>query len=290
MTKKIYYIALPRATVPSLDRVETGVVIRPRTGCRELVDALIITRYVGGDVANSAGTFFATCFAASSPRPAVFNNMFLMDIGRLLLRRLATDFDSLISTSIITKPPTPRSPRATATCQATARQALGAAFSTRTAAIQTETTAAGARRGAREGTCGGGRERAVDGGPCDVVHQQHGLRPVDVVPDHLAPQSLPPDVPNLQRHLNLPRQVDLLHEEVQADRLLVALAEVVVHEAARQRRLPHRPVPDEDHLPPPRARLVVEVAQVKEVVVSFVLLALLVSHHLQRLEPRLGIA
>ena len=149
-TKKIYYIALPRATVPSLDRVETGVVIRPRTGCRELVDALIITRYVGGDVANSAGTFFATCFAASSPRPAVFNNMFLMDIGRLLLRRLATDFDSLISTSIITKPPTPRSPRATATCRReTARRALGEASARRTAAIQTETTAAGARRGAR---------------------------------------------------------------------------------------------------------------------------------------------
>ena len=148
-TKKIYYIALPRATVPSLDRVETGVVIRPRTGCRELVDALIITRYVGGDVANSAGTFFATCFAASSPRPAVFNNMFLMDIGRLLLRRLATDFDSLISTSIITKPPTPRSPRATATFQrATAPRAPGrAAVSAATTSVKTR--AGAARRGAR---------------------------------------------------------------------------------------------------------------------------------------------
>ena len=50
--------------------------------------------------------------------------------------------------------------------------------------------------------------------------------------DHLAEDALSADVPQLHRHVQIARQFDSPHKEVQADRLLVRSGELILAEAA----------------------------------------------------------
>eukprot|EP00325_Prymnesiales_sp_UTEX-LB-985_P030524 CAMPEP_0174721056 /NCGR_PEP_ID=MMETSP1094-20130205/35221_1 /TAXON_ID=156173 /ORGANISM="Chrysochromulina brevifilum, Strain UTEX LB 985" /LENGTH=196 /DNA_ID=CAMNT_0015921667 /DNA_START=392 /DNA_END=982 /DNA_ORIENTATION=+ len=82
----------------------------------------------------------------------------------------------------------------------------------------------------------------------DIVAEQHGLRTKDIVPNHLAAYGLPTNVPHLQGDVDIARKHEPLHEEVDADRLLVLLCKLIACEAHGNRGFASGAVTQENHL------------------------------------------
>jgi hypothetical protein len=82
----------------------------------------------------------------------------------------------------------------------------------------------------------------------DVVGEQHGLGPVNVVVDHLSADGLAADVPDLEGDVDVPREHEPLDEEVEPNGLLVHAGEVVLREPRGDRGLADGTITEDDHL------------------------------------------